>query len=62
MDYIKLFDFILNKIHASNFVCKKIEIDRKNNDKEADKPSIPSTRLIEFIITMNTNREKHTDS
>ena len=30
LDYIKLFDLILNKIHACNFVCKKIEIDRKN--------------------------------
>ena len=37
-------------------------IERKNNDKDADKPSIPSTRLIELTITINTNKEKHIDS
>ena len=35
---------------------------RKNNDKDADKPSIPSTTLIEFTITIKTNKEKATDS
>ena len=46
--------YLLFLVYLKIICCNR----EKNNDKEADKPSIPSTRLIEFTTTLNTNKEK----